>query len=82
VSAGQQETRRETSKRRFPPVFGGRRESCRKDGGKGIGRVDFAGVACYCKKVAMVSRVFGRQKGRSAIHWKSSYTARFFGFLA
>jgi hypothetical protein len=59
----------------------GRWESCRKDGGKGAGMVDFAGLACYCKKVAMASSVFGRQEEKTAIHWKSNHTARLSGFL-
>jgi hypothetical protein len=63
------------------PRFGTGRGSCRKDGGKGAGRVDFAGLACYCEKVAMASRVFGRQEEKTAIHWKSNYTARLSGFL-
>jgi hypothetical protein len=45
------------------PVLGRGWEGCRKDGGKGSGRVDLSGFACYCKKVAMASRVFGRQEG-------------------
>ena len=29
----------------------------------------------------MTSRVFGRQEEKTAIHWKSNYTARISGFL-
>jgi hypothetical protein len=56
--------------------------SSRNGTGKSDGGVDFASFACYCEKVAMASSVFGRQHGKSAIHWKSNYTARLSGFLA